>query len=132
MSAWAERSWCSAASTSGRDSGTEDSRPAGTSASQGAGAAVAGDGQIYCYVPNKEAIVHAIVERIATPRAGHTEDRILLLLLLLAAARVEFLAVLFEGTAFRFGNVRSADPALLEALYAETIERLLPAPGARP
>jgi hypothetical protein len=47
-----------------------------------------------------------------------------------AAARVEFMAVLAEGTAFRRVTDQLADPEVLAALYREVIERLLPgAPG---
>lgn len=42
------------------------------------------------------------------------------------SARVEFMAVLSEGTAFRRVTDQPADPVLLAALYREVIERLLP------
>lgn len=147
-------------------------------------------GQIYRYFSNKEAIVHAIVERIVTQRlawidstgrqadlagilarrmlgqdAGLTHDHALLLEVTAeatrnpevaemvrkadrrmhakalatvrqdfphlsekeAAARVEFIAVLVEGTAFRRATEQPADTATLEALYREVIGRLLPA-----
>ncbi len=47
-----------------------------------------------------------------------------------ASARVEFMAVLSEGTAFRRVTEQLADPKLLAELYREVIERLLP--GAPP
>ena len=146
-------------------------------------------GQIYRYFPSKEAIVHAIVERIVSHRlawiasTGHKPDLAVLLAtrmlvdevddrddraLLLevtaeatrnpavadivraadrrlhtlavatvradypalseadAAARVEFIATLAEGTAFRRVTDQMADPEVLTALYREVIERLLP------
>ncbi|CAN5675388.1 TetR/AcrR family transcriptional regulator [soil metagenome] len=150
-------------------------------------------GQIYRYFPNKEAIVHAIVERIVSQRIAwiastgrqmdlpqvlasrmfdespsEADDRVLLLEVTAeaarsptvaamvraadrrlhaqalatvrldhpalteaeAAARVEFMAVLAEGTAFRRVTDQLADPEVLAALYREVIERLLPgAPG---
>lgn len=43
-----------------------------------------------------------------------------------AAARVEFVAVLSEGTAFRRATEQPADVATLEALYREVIGRLFP------
>jgi AcrR family transcriptional regulator len=43
------------------------------------------------------------------------------------SARVEVIAVLSQGTAFRRVTDQPADPALLGALYREVIDRLLPA-----
>lgn len=43
-----------------------------------------------------------------------------------AAARVEFMATLSEGTAFRRVTDQIADPQLLTALYQAVIEQLLP------
>ena len=146
-------------------------------------------GQIYRYFANKEAIVHAIVERIVSQRlawiastarqidlprllarrmfadeAVEKEDHALLLEVTAEATRnpvvadivrtadrrlhaqaveavrqdypqlsdadistrVEFMAVLSEGTAFRRATEQPADPVLLAALYREVIERLLP------
>ncbi|MFZ4286530.1 TetR/AcrR family transcriptional regulator [Variovorax sp. HJSM1_2] len=146
-------------------------------------------GQIYRYFPNKEAIVHDIVERIVSQRLAwiassarqfdlaaflasrmfsedkvEIEDRALLLEVTAeaarnpvvaeivkkadhrlhaqamaavrvdypdlsereAAARVEFVAVLSEGTAFRRATEQPADVATLEALYREVIGRLFP------
>lgn len=147
-------------------------------------------GQIYRYFPSKEAIVHAIVERIVARRlewmlrrdkrvdfpavlARRTPvqfvedergDRILLLEVTAeatrnpavaeivreadrrlhrqavalvcaeypelteqeAAARVEFFAVLSEGTAFRGITEQSVDPALLETLYRDALLKLFP------
>lgn len=151
-------------------------------------------GQIYRYFPNKEAIIHAIVERIVTQRlawiastggqvdlaqvlasrlfthdAAEMDDRALLLEVTAeatrnpavaemvrtadrrlhaqavamvrldhpqlsepeAAARVEFMAVLSEGTAFRRVTEQRADPLLLASLYRDVIERLLPGVGRR-
>ncbi|WP_229722498.1 TetR/AcrR family transcriptional regulator [Xylophilus rhododendri] len=146
-------------------------------------------GQIYRYFANKEAIVHAIVERIVSDRlawiastgrqtdlprvlAGRmlsdedAEDHALLLEVTAeaarnpavaeivrladrrlhaqavatvrldhphldaaqAAARVEFMAVLHEGTAFRRLTDQPADPVLLAEIYREVIARLLPGP----
>lgn len=148
-------------------------------------------GQIYRYFPSKEAIVHAIVERIVSHRlawiasTGHKpdlarllanrmlvdeiddrDDRALLLEVTAeatrnptvadivraadrrlhalalatvqadypelshaeAAARVEFIATLAEGTAFRRVTDQMADPEVLAALYGDVIERLLPPP----
>lgn len=146
-------------------------------------------GQIYRYFPSKDAIVHAIVERMIEHRLarmvqpgelvrliealasrqldespGDADDRTLLLEITAeatrsaevaaivrradrmlhaqavamvrqehpqfseaeAAARVEVMAVLFEGTAFRSSTERRADPALLAALYGDIVERLMP------
>lgn len=146
-------------------------------------------GQIYRYFPNKEAIIHAIVERIVSHRLAwidstggqidmadvlamrmfnedstQAEDRVLLLEVTAeatrnpvvaeivrkadrqlhakalatvrrdfpefsakeAAVRVEFMAVLYEGTAFRLMTDPPAAPAKLAALYRDVIERLLP------
>lgn len=146
-------------------------------------------GQIYRYFPSKEAIIHAIVERIVAQRlqwmvnparridlpavfanrsalhgADEHNDRILLLEVTAeatrnaavaeivreadrrlhsqavalmrathpelseeeATARVEFIIVLSEGTAFRRVTQQRADPAVLEALYRDVIDRLLP------
>ena len=149
-------------------------------------------GQIYRYFPSKEAIVHAIVERIVAHRlewminrqervdfaavfANRTvihksddeqSDRILLLEITAEAtrnaavaeivreadrrihtqavalvrtdypelseeeaiARVEFIAVLSEGTAFRRVTQQRADPALLEALYRDALGKAFPDP----
>lgn len=152
-------------------------------------------GQIYRYFPNKEAVIHAIVERIVAQRmawiansarqfdlaaflatrmfsedATEVEDRALLLEVTAeaarnpvvaeivkkadhrlhaqalaavrvdypelsdqeAAARVEFVAVLSEGTAFRRATEQPADVATLEALYREVIGRLFPSSTAAP
>jgi AcrR family transcriptional regulator len=43
-----------------------------------------------------------------------------------ATARVELMAVLYGGTAFREMMDQRADPAMLAALYRDVIERLLP------
>lgn len=147
-------------------------------------------GQIYRYFPSKEAIVHAIVERIVANRLqwmvsreeridfaavfanrrvihkseDEPSDRILLLEITAeatrnaavaeivreadrrlhaqavalvrsdypelsdaeATARVEFIAVLSEGTTFRRVTRQRADPALLEALYREAIGKIFP------
>lgn len=147
-------------------------------------------GQIYRYFPSKEAIIHAIVERIVARRLAwmvdrnkqvdfavvfahrhhfHSSeddqsDRILLLEITAeatrnpavaevvraadrqiraqavqlaladypelspeeAAARVEFIAVLSEGSAFRGVNEPFAHPALLEAIYREVFHKLFP------
>lgn len=146
-------------------------------------------GQIYRYFASKEAIIHAIVERIVSQRlawiastarqvdlpqllaqrmfadeAVEKEDHALLLEVTAEATRnpvvadivrtadrrlhqqavqavrqdhphltdaeistrVEFMAVLSEGTAFRRVTEQPADPVLLAALYREVIERLLP------
>lgn len=149
-------------------------------------------GQIYRYFPSKEAIIHAIVERIVAQRlawiestgrqldlpkvlasrmftqdAGEIDDRALLLEVTAeatrnpavaeivrkadrqlheralttvrqdypqlsrkeAAARVEIMAVLSEGTAFRRVTQQPADPKVLAALYREVIGLLLPPAG---
>lgn len=149
-------------------------------------------GQIYRYFPSKEAIIHAIVERIITQRldwiagVGKTADLPTLLagrmfaddpvehdnhVLLLeinaeatrnpvvaemvkradrmlharavghvrenhpqlseeeARARVEFVAVLSEGTAFRRLTDKLADQNLLAQLYREALASILPAKG---
>lgn len=145
-------------------------------------------GQIYRYFPSKEAIIHAIVERIVAKRLqwmlkrdkqvnfaavfaqrghfrpGDEEDRILMLEItaeatrnpavteivreadrrirsqaisivrtdypelteLEAAARVEFMSVLSEGTASRCVTEQGADPRLMERIYSETLRRLFP------
>ena len=146
-------------------------------------------GQIYRYFPNKEAIVHAIVERIVSQRiawiastgrqtdlpqvlasrmfdasSSESEDRVLLLEVTAeaarsptvaamvraadrrlhaqalatvrldhpslteaeAAARVEFMAVLAEGTAFRRLTDQPAETEALAALYRQVIGQLLP------
>lgn len=147
-------------------------------------------GQIYRYFPSKEAIVHAIVERIVSKRLewminrearinfaavfahrgvircspDEHSDRILLLEVTAEAsrnpavaeivreadrrihrqaeelvradypeftaaeiaARVEFIAVLSEGSAFRRVTEQSADPALLEAIYGDALRKLFP------
>jgi AcrR family transcriptional regulator len=147
-------------------------------------------GQIYRYFPSKEAIVHAIVERIVSKRLQwmlkrdrrinfasvfanrgamlsspeEHSDRILLLEVTAEAsrnpavaeivreadrrihrqavelvsadypeftaaeiaARVEFIAVLSEGSAFRRITEQSADPALLEAIYEDALRKLFP------
>jgi AcrR family transcriptional regulator len=150
-------------------------------------------GQIYRYFPNKEAIIHAIVERIVAQRLvwiASTErqdlaqvlasrmfdddpqewaDRALLLEVTAeaarnpevaemvkqadrrlhakavatvlqdhphlseqqAAARVEFMAVLMEGTAFRRVTDQLADPEVLATLYRQVIEQMLPGSGGR-
>ncbi len=49
-----------------------------------------------------------------------------------AAARVEFMAVLTEGTAFRRVTEQPAESAALEALYREVIGRLFPPKAAVP
>jgi AcrR family transcriptional regulator len=146
-------------------------------------------GQIYRYFPNKEAIIHAIVERIvafrlqdmvnAAPRGdlvaniaerlqgegpvGFREDQLLLLEVTAeatrnpavaeivrqaadrlhalmvtqfraafpklgaeeASARVEVLAALAEGTAFRRVTGQRARPQLLREVYRDTIGQLL-------
>jgi AcrR family transcriptional regulator len=46
-----------------------------------------------------------------------------------ATARVELMAVLSEGTAFRMATDRVADVKTLTGLYRELLERLLPAPA---
>lgn len=149
-------------------------------------------GQIYRYFPSKEAIVHAIVERIVARRlqwmvnrdkhidlpavfasrndlhgSDGQSDRILLLEITAestrnaavaeivrdadrrlhaqavalvradhpewseqeAIARVEFIIVLSEGTAFRRAMQQRADPALLEALYRDAIDKIFPGLG---
>ena len=150
-------------------------------------------GQIYRYFPSKEAIVHAIVERIVANRlrwmvnrdkridfaallahrgaahypAEEQSDRVLLLEITAeasrnsavaeivreadrrlqeqavalvradfpqlseaeAAARVEFVAVMSEGTAFRRVTEQNADPALLEGLYRDVLSRMFPRSG---
>lgn len=147
-------------------------------------------GQIYRYFPNKEAIVHAIVERIVAHRlewmvdrdreidfparfanrrhANASEEerseRVLLLEITAeatrnpavadivreadrrlrgqavelvrgnypelteeeAAARVEFVTVLSEGSAFRTITEDIASPALLEGLYRDVLKKLFP------
>lgn len=150
-------------------------------------------GQIYRYFVSKEAIIHAIVERIVAQRLqwmvsrdkqidfaavfanrsvvhvtdDEQSDRILLLEITAEAtrnaavadivreadrrlhaqavalvraeypelseqeaiARVEFIAVLSEGTAFRRGTQQRADPVRLEALYRDAIGKLFPKRG---
>ena len=151
-------------------------------------------GQIYRYFVSKEAIIHAIVERIVAQRlqwmisdkhvdfaaafANRTaihvtddeqSDRILLLEITAeatrnaavaeivreadrrlqaqavtlvraaypglseaeATARVEFIVVLSEGTAFRRVTQQRADPVLLEALYRDVIGKLFPHLGEK-
>ncbi|HEY5760364.1 MAG TPA: TetR/AcrR family transcriptional regulator [Steroidobacter sp.] len=147
-------------------------------------------GQIYRYFPSKEAIVHAIVERIVARRlewmvdrdrdidfparfanrrhANASEEerseRVLLLEITAeatrnpavadivreadrrlrgqavalvrgnypelneeeAAARVEFVTVLSEGSAFRTITEDVASPVLLEGLYREVLKKLFP------
>jgi AcrR family transcriptional regulator len=147
-------------------------------------------GQIYRYFPSKEAIVHAIVERIVARRlewmvdrdrdidfparfanrrhANASEEerseRVLLLEITAeatrnpavadivreadrrlrgqavalvrgnypelneeeAAARVEFVTVLSEGSAFRTITEDIASPVLLEGLYREVLKKLFP------
>ncbi|WP_129777612.1 TetR/AcrR family transcriptional regulator [Peristeroidobacter soli] len=147
-------------------------------------------GQIYRYFPSKEAIVHAIVERIVARRlewmvAGDQEidfaarfanrrhvdaseeewsERVLLLEITAeatrnpavadivraadrrlrgqavelvrvnypelteaeAAARVEFVTVLSEGSAFRGVTEQIASPALLEGIYRDVLQKLFP------
>lgn len=144
-------------------------------------------GQIYRYFANKEAIVHAIVERITAQRLAwmlrrdkrvdyaallanrrdlqfEEGDRILLMEVTAeatrnpavaeivreanrrlssqavalvraeypelseeeTAARVEFFAVLSEGTAFRVITEQGADPAHMEPLYRDTLRKLFP------
>jgi AcrR family transcriptional regulator len=147
-------------------------------------------GQIYRYFPSKEAIVHAIVERIVARRlewmvdrdreidfparfanrrhANASEEerseRVLLLEITAeatrnpavadivreadrrlrgqavalvranypelneeeAAARVEFVTVLSEGSAFRTITEDVASPVLLESLYREVLKKLFP------
>lgn len=148
-------------------------------------------GQIYRYFPSKEAIVHAIVERIVAKRLqwmlnrdkqvnfaavlaqrepfrpGYEDersDRILMLEIIAeasrntavaeivreadrrirsqavslvradypelteqeAAIRVEFMAVLAEGTAFRYVTDPVANPELMERAYADALKRLFP------
>ena len=151
-------------------------------------------GQIYRYFPSKEAIVHAIVERIVARRlewmmdtdkqvdfaarfahrthlASEDErsERVLLMEITAeatrnpavaeivrsadrrlhgqavelvcagypglsreeAAARVEFVAVLSEGSAFRSVNEQIAAPALLESIYRDVLQRLFPGMSER-
>lgn len=147
-------------------------------------------GQIYRYFPSKEAIVHAIVERIVSKRLqwmlnrntrvnfaavfahrcpmrsapDEQSDRILLLEATAEAsrnpavaaivreadrrihrqaeelvsaeypectaaeiaARVEFMAVLSEGSGFRRVTEQSADPAVLEAIYRDALRVVFP------
>lgn len=148
-------------------------------------------GQIYRYFPNKEAIVHAIVEGIvakrlqwmlnrdkqvkfaelfaqrAPMRPGYEDehsDRILMLEVIAeatrnaavaeiareadrrirsqavqlvredypelteqqAAVRVEFISVIAEGTASRLVMDPVADPALMQGIYADALDRLFP------
>jgi AcrR family transcriptional regulator len=134
-------------------------------------------GQIYRYFPSKEAIVHAIVERIVAKRLqwmlkrdkqvgdeNEHSDRTLMLEItaeatrnaavadivreadrrirsqavtlvrgdypelseLEAAARVEFMAVLAEGTASRYATDPVADPVLMEKIYADALRKLFP------
>jgi AcrR family transcriptional regulator len=146
-------------------------------------------GQIYRYFPSKEAIVHAIVERIVARRLewmmdthkqvdfparfahrshcsseDERDERVLLLEITAeatrnpavaeivrsadrrlraqavemvcakhpeltrdeAAARVEFVAVLSEGSAFRSVTEQIAAPELLEGIYRDVLERLFP------
>jgi AcrR family transcriptional regulator len=154
-----------------------------------AGEAQMSVGQIYRYFPSKEAIVHAIVERIVARRlewmmdttrevdlaarfahrshvASEDErsERVLLLEITAeatrnpavaeivreadrrlraqavelvrrsqpelsrdeAAARVELIAVLSEGSAFRGVTEQIAAPALLESIYRDVLQRLFP------
>lgn len=150
-------------------------------------------GQIYRYFPSKEAIVHAIVERIVARRLAwmvdrdrqidfaavfahrnHSQladddrsERVLLLEITAeatrnvavaeivraadrrlrgqavdlvrtrypelseqeAAARVEFVKVLSEGSAFRSVTEQIADPALLESIYRDVLAKLFPDSG---
>jgi AcrR family transcriptional regulator len=145
-------------------------------------------GQIYRYFPSKEAIVHAIVERIVTRRVAwmlsreenvdlpelfanrrdfredERSDRVLLLEITAeatrnpavaeivreadrrlhlqavalvradfpglseqeAVARVEFIAVLSEGSAFRHVTEQHAEPAELAAVYRGALEHVFP------
>lgn len=147
-------------------------------------------GQIYRYFPSKEAIVHAIVERIVArrlewmvardkeidfpahfahrrhvaPNEEERSERVLLLEITAeatrnpavaeivreadrrlrgqavelvrgdypelteaeAAARVEVVAVLSEGSAFRTITEEIASPALLEGIYREVLQKLFP------
>lgn len=147
-------------------------------------------GQIYRYFPSKEAIVHAIVERIVArrlewmvdrdkeidfparfanrrhvePNEEERSERVLLLEITAeatrnpavaeivreadrrlrgqavalvrgnypelteaeAAARVEFVTVLSEGSAFRTITEEIASPALLEGIYREVLQKLFP------
>jgi len=148
-------------------------------------------GQIYRYFPSKEAIVHAIVERIVAKRLqwmlnrekqvnfaavfaqrgrmrlgdeNEHSDRTLMLEITAeatrnpavadivreadrrirsqavtlvradypeltepeAAARVEFMSVLSEGTASRYATDPVADPAVMERIYAEVLRKLFP------
>lgn len=147
-------------------------------------------GQIYRYFPSKEAIIHAIVERIVARRLEWMVDRekqidfaarfanrrhvdasdeerserILLLEITAeatrnpavaeivraadrrlrgqavelvrgnypelseeeAAARVEFVTVLSEGSAFRSVTEQIASPALLEGIYRDVLQKLFP------
>jgi AcrR family transcriptional regulator len=151
-------------------------------------------GQIYRYFPSKEAIVHAIVERIVAKRlewmmdtekqvdfaarfahrshvASEDErsERVLLLEITAeatrnpavaeivraadrrlhgqaeelvctsqpglsraeAAARVELVAVLSEGSAFRSVTEQIAAPELLESIYRDVLQRLFPTMSKR-
>jgi AcrR family transcriptional regulator len=151
-------------------------------------------GQIYRYFPSKEAIVHAIVERIVAKRlewmmdtekqvdfaarfahrshlASEEErsERVLLLEITAeatrnpavaeivraadqrlhgqavelvcasnpglsraeAAARVEFVAVVSEGSAFRSVTEQIAAPELLESIYRDVLQRLFPTMSQR-
>jgi AcrR family transcriptional regulator len=148
-------------------------------------------GQIYRYFPSKEAIVHAIVERIVAKRLQwmlnrekqvnfaavlalrapfrpsdeeEHSDRILMLEITAeatrnpavaeivreadrrirsqavelvrgdypeltepeAAGRVEFMSVLAEGTASRSVTDPVTDPALMERIYADALQKLFP------
>jgi AcrR family transcriptional regulator len=147
-------------------------------------------GQIYRYFPSKEAIVHAIVERIVTrrlqwmlnrdkqvnfaavlaqrnpfrPLEDERSDRVLMLEITAeatrnnavaeivreadrrirsqavalvradypeltepeAAVRVEFMAVLAEGTASRYVTDPVTDPELMERMYADALRKLFP------
>jgi AcrR family transcriptional regulator len=147
-------------------------------------------GQIYRYFPSKEAIVHAIVERIVArrlewmvdrdkeidfparfanrrhvePNEEERSERVLLLEITAeatrnpavadivreadrrlrgqavelvrgnypelteeeAAARVEFVTVLSEGSAFRMITEDIASPALLEGIYRDVLQKLFP------
>lgn len=152
-------------------------------------------GQIYRYFPNKEAIIHAIVERLTTQRIAwivgnegtadmaqmlaeripggcpQTADDLALMLEVTAeatrnaevadivrkadsrlraqavalvranrpelseaeaTARVEFIAVLSDGTAFRRISAQDVDTAMLASLFRDAIDRTLgPKPAKR-
>nr|WP_298728248.1 TetR/AcrR family transcriptional regulator [uncultured Steroidobacter sp.] len=162
----------------------------GASMGQVAAEAAMSVGQIYRYFPSKEAIVHAIVERMVARRLQwmmdrdrqidfaarfanrpHLEpceeersERVLLLEITAeatrnpavaeivraadrrlrgqavelvrcnypelseeeAAARVEFVTVLSEGSAFRSVTEQIACPALLEGIYRNVLQQLFP------